>query len=77
VARAYRTLEADRVIETRGRNGTFVSAGGDAATREAFAAAVDYVARARRMGLTRAEALAHVEAAFTAAANDRPEPTPA
>src|SRR5262249_49699950 len=43
VARAYRTLEEDGVIETRGRHGTFVAAGGDATARAAFAAAVEYV----------------------------------
>lgn len=64
VARAYKELEADRVIETRGRNGTFISAGGDAVTREAFAAAVAYVERIRRLGMTEREALAHVAAAF-------------
>lgn len=35
VAKAYRALEADGVIETRGRNGTFVAAAGDAAERRA------------------------------------------
>ncbi|WP_346776228.1 GntR family transcriptional regulator, partial [Streptomyces sp. SID10115] len=35
VAKAYRALEADGVIETRGRNGTFVAAAGDAAARAA------------------------------------------
>ncbi len=66
VARAYKELEADRVVETRGRNGTFIAAGEDAATREAFAAAVAYVARIRRLGMTEREALAHVTAAFQA-----------
>ncbi len=64
VARAYKELEADRVIETRGRNGTFVSAGSDAISREAFAAAVTFVARVRRLGLSESEALAQVAAAF-------------
>jgi DNA-binding transcriptional regulator YhcF (GntR family) len=66
VARAYKELEADRVIETRGRNGTFIAAGGDAVTREAFAAAVAYVDRIRRLGMSEREALAHVTAAFEA-----------
>jgi DNA-binding transcriptional regulator YhcF (GntR family) len=66
VARAYRTLEEDGVIETRGRHGTFVAAAGDAAARAAFAAAVEFVTRARRLGLDRASALAAVDAAFTA-----------
>src|SRR4051794_28904406 len=66
VARAYKELEADLVIETRGRNGTFIAAGGDAVTREAFAAAVAYVDRIRRLGLTDREALAQVSAAIEA-----------
>lgn len=68
VARAYRTLEEDGVIETRGRHGTFVAATGDAAARAAFAAAVDFVARARRLGLDRSATLAAVEAAIVATA---------
>jgi DNA-binding transcriptional regulator YhcF (GntR family) len=67
VARAYKELEADRVIETRGRNGTFISAGDDAIAREAFAAAVAYVARVRRLGVTEREALGHVSTAFETA----------
>ena len=71
VARAYRTLEEDGVIETRGRHGTFVAPTGDAAARAAFAAAIDFVARARRLGLDRAATLAAVEAAITATAAAR------
>jgi DNA-binding transcriptional regulator YhcF (GntR family) len=71
VARAYRILEEDGVIETRGRHGTFVAATGDAAARAAFAAAIDFVARARRLGLDRAATLAAVEAAITATAAAR------
>lgn len=57
VAKAYRALEADGVIETRGRNGTFVAAAGDAAERNAGAAAREYAEHARRLGLSRARAL--------------------
>ncbi|MEU6876605.1 GntR family transcriptional regulator [Streptomyces sp. NPDC046712] len=53
VAKAYKSLEADGVIETRGRHGTFVAAAGDAATRLAASAAATYAAEARRLGLTR------------------------
>jgi DNA-binding transcriptional regulator YhcF (GntR family) len=67
VAKAYRALEADGVIETRGRNGTFVAAAGDAAAREAAAAATAYAQRARRLGLDRAAALAAVQDALRAA----------
>ena len=64
VARAYKSLEADRVIETRGRHGTFISAGPDAAAAEALAAAIAYVARMRRLGLTETEAIDRVRAAY-------------
>ncbi|MFH8368141.1 GntR family transcriptional regulator [Streptomyces sp. NPDC018031] len=57
VAKAYRALEADGVVETRGRNGTFVAAAGDAALREAASAAAAYARRAHRLGLDRAAAL--------------------
>ncbi|MEV6650685.1 GntR family transcriptional regulator [Streptomyces sp. NPDC051219] len=67
VAKAYRALEADGVIETRGRNGTFVAAAGDAAEREAAAAAQAYAERVRRLGLDKAMALAAVEDALRAA----------
>jgi DNA-binding transcriptional regulator YhcF (GntR family) len=66
VAKAYRALEADGVIETRGRNGTFVAAAGDAAAREAAAAATAYAQRAQRLGLDRAAALAAVQDALRA-----------
>jgi DNA-binding transcriptional regulator YhcF (GntR family) len=67
VAKAYRALEADGVIETRGRNGTFIAAAGDAAAREAASAAADYAQRARRLGLDRDAARAAVEEALRAA----------
>ncbi|AXE25765.1 GntR family transcriptional regulator [Streptomyces globosus] len=58
VAKAYRVLEADGVVETRGRHGTFVAAAADSAAREAAAAAQAYAERARRLGLTFEEAAA-------------------
>ncbi|MFF4751205.1 GntR family transcriptional regulator [Streptomyces sp. NPDC002514] len=67
VAKAYRALETDGVIETRGRNGTFVAAAGPAAAREAATAAQTYAERTRRLGLTEAEALAAVRDALRAA----------
>lgn len=66
VAKAYRALESDGVIETRGRNGTFVAAAGEAAEREAASAAQVYAERARRLGLDRAAALAAAEDAVRA-----------
>ncbi|KPH98892.1 transcriptional regulator, GntR family [Actinobacteria bacterium OK074] len=67
VAKAYRALEADGVIETRGRNGTFVAAAGSAAERELAAAAQTYAERARRLGLTEEAATAAVGDALRAA----------
>ncbi|WP_309144445.1 GntR family transcriptional regulator [Streptomyces sp. BR123] len=58
VAKAYRVLEADGVVETRGRHGTFVAAVGDSAVREAAAAAQAFAERAQRLGLTFDEATA-------------------
>ena len=67
VAKAYRALETDGVIETRGRNGTFVAAAGSAAERELAAAAQTYAERARRLGLDEEQALAAVQDALRAA----------
>ena len=62
VAKAYRALETDGVITTEGRRGTFVSgASGDA--REAASA---YVVTARRLDLTRSEAIRLVEQSWDA-----------
>ena len=63
VARAYRELEADGVVVTEGRRGTFVAYGAAATSAEATQAAEAYVATARRLGLTRAEATGLVERA--------------
>ena len=67
VAKAYRALEADGVIETRGRNGTFVAAAGPAAEREAAVAARPTPSGSLRLGLTEDEALAAVRDALRAA----------
>jgi DNA-binding transcriptional regulator YhcF (GntR family) len=67
VAKAYRALETDGVIETRGRNGTFVAAAGSAADREASLAAQAYAERVRRLGLTERDAVAAVQDALRAA----------
>jgi DNA-binding transcriptional regulator YhcF (GntR family) len=64
VARAYRELEADHFIETRGRNGSFVSAQGDAAQQQAQEAARAYADRVRKLGIPRSQALAYVAAAL-------------
>ncbi len=67
VAKAYRALEADGVIETRGRNGTFVAAAGSAAERELASAAQAYAERVRRLGLDQETGLAAVRDALRAA----------
>ncbi|MEV8569012.1 GntR family transcriptional regulator [Streptomyces sp. NPDC051322] len=67
VAKAYRALETDGVIETRGRHGTYVAAAGDAAQREAAEAARVYAERAVRLGLSADVARAAVDEALRAA----------
>ncbi|GAA2310052.1 GntR family transcriptional regulator [Streptomyces kunmingensis] len=67
VAKAYRALEADGVIETRGRNGTLIAAAGDAADREASLAAQAFAERVRRLGLSEEAALAAARDAVRAA----------
>ena len=68
VARAYRELEADAVIATHGRRGTFVRSevvdeptAHSSAADTARAAAADYVHTLRRLGLSSQEALRLVE----------------
>lgn len=56
VARAYRELEADAVVVTEGRRGTFVASTRAEADPAAHAAATTYAAAARRLGLGVAEA---------------------
>ncbi len=72
VARAYRELEADSVIATHGRRGTFVRsevvddvAAHSSAANAATSAATDYVRSVRRLGLSSPEALRLVENAWT------------
>ena len=66
VAKGYRALESDHVIETRGRAGTFVAAHGDAVTKEAQRAAIAYADRVHRLGIDRATALELVASALDA-----------
>jgi DNA-binding transcriptional regulator YhcF (GntR family) len=56
VAKAYRALEADGVVETRGRAGTFIATRTtpDATTDDAARA---FVLQARRQGLSKDEAV--------------------
>ncbi|QEE61839.1 GntR family transcriptional regulator [Salinibacterium sp. dk2585] len=64
VARAYRELEADGIIETRGRAGTFVAAAGDASERRVQELARQFAADVRRLGVDENAALDWVEAAL-------------
>ena len=66
VARAYRELEADGVIATQGRRGTFVRSGAVEAGAGAAAerAAHDFAGTVRRLGLTLPEATRLVERAW-------------
>ena len=67
VARAYRELEADGVLETRGRNGTVVKARAGTAAELLQVAATAYAARAAELGVTADDALAFARAALSAA----------
>ena len=67
VARAYRELEADGVLETRGRNGTVVKARAGTAAELLQVAATAYAARAAELGVPADDALAFARAALSAA----------
>jgi DNA-binding transcriptional regulator YhcF (GntR family) len=75
VARAYRELEADQVISTQGRRGTFVrselldSDSGESRGSAARQAAVHFTETARRDGMSLAEASRLVEAAWPRTTN--------
>jgi len=64
VARAYRELESAGLVETRGRNGSFVThrAGGVPAEAERLAAR--YAAETRALGISPEQALGLVRAAL-------------
>jgi DNA-binding transcriptional regulator YhcF (GntR family) len=66
VARSYRELEADGVLVTAGRRGTFVHSDTlhEGAPAEITARAQDYAASARRAGLSVTEAVQLVEQAW-------------
>lgn len=65
VARVYRELESDGVVITEGRKGTSVAPTRRAEATDALAAADEFVIRARRLGLERAEALRLVESRWS------------
>jgi DNA-binding transcriptional regulator YhcF (GntR family) len=64
VARAYRELEQAGVVETRGRFGTVIAAGGDQQRAAARAAAQRYAAEVAGLGLDPQEALDMVRVAL-------------
>lgn len=66
VAKAYRELEQDGVVVTRGRSGTFVAEAGDSAVAAVQSAATAYARAARRAGVDADEAVRWVRAAFDA-----------
>lgn len=68
VARVYKELEEARFVETRGRAGTFVSAGTDATKQRAAQAARDFARSMHSLGIGATDALDLARAALT---NDR------
>lgn len=64
IAKPYRELEEAGLIETRGRAGTFVAAGGDQGRLRAQQEAARYAATAHALGLSTDEALDIVRAAI-------------
>jgi DNA-binding transcriptional regulator YhcF (GntR family) len=63
VAKAYRELEQDGVLETRGRSGSFIADAGDPSRTATQRAATDFVRLARRMGVSDAQAVDFVRSA--------------
>jgi len=70
VARSYRELEAAGLVETRGRNGTFVAGAPSESRRLAAQAARDFTRRMRGLGIGEAEILAIVRREIEAAGSE-------
>lgn len=64
VARVYKELEEARFVETRGRAGTFVSAGTDATRARAADAAAAFARAMRDLGVEASDALDLARAAL-------------
>ncbi|MFZ4894406.1 GntR family transcriptional regulator [Plantibacter sp. Mn2098] len=58
VARTYKELERDGVVETRGRHGTFVAGAADPVERQATQAAAAFLDRMRALGISADGAIA-------------------
>lgn len=71
VGRAYRELEEARLIETRGRAGSFVSAAGEQGREQARRAAADYAAVITSVGIDPDEAIRIIQAALSMRAENR------
>ncbi|WP_349899020.1 GntR family transcriptional regulator [Parafrigoribacterium soli] len=65
VARTYRELEQDGIIQTRGRNGTFVAWAKDEAERQVQDAANAFAARIRSLGFDATRAITLVRQALS------------
>lgn len=64
VAKAYRALEADGVIETRGRAGTVIAVQADSSRQRLEQAAGAYASLAERLGVEKGDAHEIVSAAL-------------
>ena len=64
VARSYRELERDEIIQTRGPHGSYIAMHGTANQRHAQAAAQAYVQRLGELGIDADEGLEYVQSAF-------------
>jgi len=64
VARSYRELERDEIIQTRGRHGSFIAMQGTTNQRLAQAAAQAYALRLGELGINLDEGLEYVRDAF-------------
>ncbi|MDV7083312.1 GntR family transcriptional regulator [Rhodococcus sp. IEGM 248] len=67
VAKAYRELGEQGVIETRGKQGTFIASGGDPIRARAEKAATGYVQDLRKLGVSDEEILGFVQSALRGA----------
>lgn len=67
VAKTYRELEQQGIIETRGRSGSFIASGGDPSRDIAARAANEFVKVVRSVGMSDEQARTFVEAALNGA----------